>query len=465
MVRTMIGNWKRRRYSVVAGVLVLCSLSVSHPCFGEAKDARAVSPDQTDLDVKEFKFEDLASKIRTMKPGPEHDYFAGVLANAKNHIEESIQLLTTALPNLQESRRDRAGIALQTLADDYTKAFRYADAARTDDDVLTHFSDQLTPEELKGAKDDSGIMHILQDAPPQTITWDGPVDLKTERNPINSINLKLTVNGISGPWLVDTGANLSLVSESLAARLGLTPLPGVAQTQGGLTGIENPLHVAVLPTLQIGGAALHNVVLMILPDANININLGKTSYQINGIVGYPVLEALGVIGFLQDGRFEAGAATRAKESGAPMYMNGLTPLVVCNLEGKDLPFSFDTGASDTNLYVRYYREFRSKSRGWKRATEKTAGAGGLVKRRIYFQPEVRLGIGDKTAILKKVSIYTSGTGTDTEYLYGNLGQDVPANFSSYTLDFTNMIFTLGDWLSVEKSTGTKPGNESPAIKP
>jgi hypothetical protein len=74
-------------------------------------------------------------------------------------------------------------------------------------------------------------------------------------------------------------------------------------------------------------------------------------------------------------------------------------------------------------------------------------------------------IGDKTAILKKVSIYTSGTGTDTEYLYGNLGQDVPANFSSYTLDFTNMTFTLGDWLSVEKGTGTKPGNESPAVKP
>jgi len=85
---------------------------------------------------------------------------------------------------------------------------------------------------------------------------------------------------------------------------------------------------------------------------------------------------------------------------------------VCNVEGKDLPFSFDTGASDTNLYVRYYREFRSESRSWKRATEKTAGAGGLVKRRIYFQPEVKLGIGDKTAILKKVSIYTSGTGTD-----------------------------------------------------
>ncbi len=462
----MTSKWKRYRYDfVVTGVLVLSSLIASHPCFGAAKDAPAVSADPTDLDIKEFKFEDLAAKIRTMKPGPEHDYFTGVLANAENHIEESIQVLTAALPNLQGSRRDRAAIALQTLADDYTKVSRYADAARIDDDLLTHFSDQLTPEELKGAKDDSGIMHILLDAPPQTITWDGPVDLKTERNPINSLNLGLTVNGVSGPWLVDTGANLSVVSKSFAARLGLSPLPGVAQTRGGLTGIENPLQVAVLPTLQIGGATLHNVVLMILPDANININLGKTSYQINGIVGYPVLQALGVISFLQDGRFEAGAGTRAKGTGAPMYMKGLTPLVVCSVEGKDLPFSFDTGASDTNLYVRYYREFRSESKRWKKATEKTSGAGGLVKRRIYFQPEVKLGIGDKTSILKKVSIYTSGTGSDTEYLYGNLGQDVPANFSSYTHDFTNMTFTLSDQLSVEKGNEKRPGNESPAVKP
>jgi hypothetical protein len=92
--------------------------------------------------------------------------------------------------------------------------------------------------------------------------------LKTERNPLNSMNAELTVNGVQGPWLLDTGANLSVVSKSFAERLGVELLPGVAQMQGGLTGIENPLHVALLPTLQMGGATLHNVVVMVLDDAN-----------------------------------------------------------------------------------------------------------------------------------------------------------------------------------------------------
>jgi hypothetical protein len=60
------------------------------------------------------------------------------------------------------------------LADDYTKSFQYGEAARTDDDLLTHFSSQLTPEQLKGTKDDAEIMQILRDAPAQTITRDGP---------------------------------------------------------------------------------------------------------------------------------------------------------------------------------------------------------------------------------------------------------------------------------------------------
>jgi hypothetical protein len=412
------------------------------------------TPDETRLDlaVKELRFDQIETTLPTMPAGPERDYFAGVLANAENHVSESIQLLSGVLPTLRTSRPDRASIALQDLADDYTKSYQYGEAARTDEDLLGHFSSQLTPEQIKGAKDDSGIMQILGGAPAQTITWEGPLKMKTERNPINSLNVDLTVNGVQGPWLLDTGANLSLVSESFAKRLGLKTLPGVAYTQAGLTGIQNPLHVALLPTLHMGGATLHNVVLMVLPDANININLGKSSYQINGIIGYPAFQALGIISFLHTREFVAGAAARSNGTGARMYMKGLSPIVMCNVEGKDRPFSFDTGASGTDLFVRYYDEFRGEAKGWKKGKEKDSGAGGTIKRKIYFQPEVKLGFGDKTVVLKKVSINSTGTGTDTDELYGNLGQDVPANFVSFTLDFINMTFSLGEPSPAAKSS-------------
>src|SRR5579864_397517 len=402
---------------VVLVIVSLCILLSS----SWAQSESSVTEDGPDQELKEFRLDHLDAKLSAMEPGVERDYFAGVLANRKGQIAESIQLLTSTLPGIRTSRPDRAAIALQALAADYLNSFQYGNAARTLDDLLAHFSPQLQPDQLKGNKDEAAIAQILRDAPAQTITWDGPTRLKTERNPLNGVNVELTVNGVQGPWLLDTGADLSVVSMSFAKRLQLKFLPGVAETQAGLTGIENPLRVALLPTLQMGGASLHNVLVMVLDDANLNISIGKQAYQINGIIGYPVFQALGTITFLHDGEFEAGDEARAAGTGARMYMNHLTPIVECKVEGRDLPFSFDTGASSTDLLVRYYQQFHSASKGWKRSKTMSAGAGGVVKRKIYIQPQVKLGIGDKTVTLEKVPIYTSGTGTDTnDELYGNL---------------------------------------------
>jgi hypothetical protein len=51
-----------------------------------------------------------------------------------------------------------------------------------------------------------------------------------------------------------TRAQIVRALKGFAKRLGLTPLPGFAQTMAGLTGIENPMQVAILPTLQMGRA-------------------------------------------------------------------------------------------------------------------------------------------------------------------------------------------------------------------
>ena len=224
--------------------------------ISSAQDKSTVTGDGPDQELKEFRLDGWEARLATMKPGSERDYFAGVLANRVGRILESIQMLTNALPSIRTSRPDRATIALKALADNYIKSFQYGDAAQVYDDLLTNFSSQLEPEELKGAKDDEGLARILRGAPAQTLTWDEPVKLKTERNPLNSLNVELTVNGVKGPWLLDTGANFSVVSKSFAGRLGLEFLPGTAQTQAGLSGIENLLRVALLPTLRMGGATL-----------------------------------------------------------------------------------------------------------------------------------------------------------------------------------------------------------------
>ncbi|HKE07698.1 MAG TPA: pepsin/retropepsin-like aspartic protease family protein [Candidatus Acidoferrum sp.] len=429
-------------------LLLLASLPVAtSTCWPQAGNAAQASG--PDAELKEFHLDELETLLQTMPPGTEHDYFAGMLASRTNRIEESIEMLNKVLPAIREARPDRAKEALDTLANDYMEAFRYGDMERTIDDLVAHFAVQYKPAELQQIKDNAAIARILREAPPQTIEWHGAVALKTERNPINSLNAELTVNGVEGQWLLDTGAGLSVVTKSFAERLGLKALPGASRTQGG-TGIENPLQIALLPTLELGGATLHNVVVMILDDSSLNISFGKDRYQINGIVGYPVFRALGRVTFTHDGEFRAGEKDQLLGHGAKMFMKGLSPIVQCKVEGKMLPFGFDTGASGTALLLRYAQTFQAEAKTWKKAESKPSGAGGVVKRKVYIQPEVKLGIGDKVVTLKKVTIYRSSTLTDTEELYGNLGQDVVADFQSFTLDFSAMTFQLGETLSTGK---------------
>jgi hypothetical protein len=118
-------------------------------------------------------------------------------------------------------------------------------------------------------------------------------------------------------------------------------------------------------------------------------------------------------------------------------------VIECRVEGNELPFSLDTGASGTNLSLRYFDLFKGEIRNWKEGENVSAGSGGQVKRTIYLQPELRLGVGGRTAVLKSVPIFHEAMGTDLDELYGNLGQDLVVGFQSFTLDFTKMRFSLG----------------------
>jgi hypothetical protein len=421
-------------------LILLCTVCM--PGNAQSKDTAT----QSGLDtlLKQFRLEEVEARLRKMKASPERDYIAGMLANRENNTAKSIQLLVKALPAMRASRPDRAALALEALADDYRKNFLYGEALRIEDDLMTQFSGQLKPDDLQGLKDDKGILKILRDAPAQTITRTGAIRLKTERNPLMSMNVTLTVNGVQGPWLLDTGANLSVVSTTFAKRLGLKPLEGRAQGQAGLTGIENTIQVALVPALTMEGAALHNVVVVIMDDASLNVGPEGRKYQINGIIGYPVFQALGTIRFLHDGFFEAGGDISSTGAGARMYMDDLSPVIACSVEGHRLPFYIDTGAKRTNLFVPYYERFHDEAGKWKKAQTSLAGAGGTVSKETYIQPELVLGVGDKEAMLHDVTIYASETKPGADELYGNLGQDLVERFDGFALDFTSMRFSLGN---------------------
>jgi len=429
-------SFPRFRYAcvLIASLCVACAT----PAPPGAENVSAATATMADTDLQHYQLRALETHIQTMADGPERDYFSGMLAARSGRFGDAVAQLNRALPHLRESAPKRAAMALEAIATAYSADNQYGDAARAYAELSDHFADQLDD----FPAEDAALARILSGTPPQTISWHGPVKLKTSTNPIGSRVAELVVNGVRAPWLLDTGANQSLVTRTFAERLGVMPLPGVAPVGSGLTGRQSSVRAAVLPAMQVGGAALTNVVLLVIDDENLRIGSGPDAYQIEALLGYPILKALGVVTFTQD-EFLAGEAAEANGRGGRMYMRGLTPAIECEVEGRPLLFTLDTGASSTDLSVRYYELFRAQAGSWKTQIAESAGAGGSIQRDTYIQPRVVMKVGTSTVTLNDLSILPVRMNAGIDVLFGNLGHDFLDGFESFSLNFSTMTFSSG----------------------
>jgi hypothetical protein len=327
-------------------------------------------------------------------------------------------------------------LVLGSLADDYIKTFRYAEASTLYTRLLGNYADVLSPALLKDDQDDSDTLKLLLTAPPQTITIDAPIDLPTHSDPLGSITADFTAHNITAPWILDTGANFSVVTETYARQLGLTLSAGTAHTQGA-TGAENPTHVAILDTLTIGNATVHNVVLLVLSDANLTIHTSKKKpYVIPSILGYPVFQALGIIRFTHNHRFQAGATLPLSGDSSPIYMEKLNVLFSCRTHDHPRPFLFDSGANATTFFVPYYGEFAADLLHEKQGTRNGYGAGGSSTDQVYILDHVDLELANRIVDLQHIAVFKNPQNTLADEYEGALGRDLISSLDSLTLDLT-----------------------------
>ena len=83
-----------------------------------------------DAEVRSYELEALASRLKTIPTGVEHDYAAGILAARSARADEAIGLLTRTLPALRHAHPARAAHALEALADSYMLLYRYQRGGR-----------------------------------------------------------------------------------------------------------------------------------------------------------------------------------------------------------------------------------------------------------------------------------------------------------------------------------------------
>jgi predicted aspartyl protease len=283
----------------------------------------------------------------------------------------------------------------------------------------------------------------LSDAPAQKLLRLGSGKTSpTWRDKVGLTRTHVTINGIQQEAVLDTGANLSVITRSAAEKLGLHMLEGSASIRGA-TSNEIATRIGLADRIVIAGSVLSNVAFLVLDDAQLEMPV-PGGYRIDAIVGFPVYRALGRIRFRQSDFIVETQTLRDRARAPNLRAIGNSLFVQTEINGIPVPLHLDTGASRSGLSARFAREQPAVLTDLERGSSQVTGAGGAsmqIDRALWRK--IKITVADRTLELPELAIQISESQTALNDYYGVLGNDVLKAFQSFTLDFRNMHFQLG----------------------
>lgn len=363
-------------------------------------------------------------------------FYRGVVSNKFNQPQVSISYLESYLktagtnpdPELLKG-------CYELLADNYVKTYQYLKAAEAYRKLLSEFRSQLDEKQAADTENSAKLWGALASVPPQSVTFRGDSVIKTSRDKIGLTNLPVEVNRKKVFFGFDTGANLSTVTASFAARLGFKIIKTSVQV-GSITGNKVRARLGVAPPMKIGNMLARNVVFLVLDDKDFFIP--QLKHQINGIIGFPLIEGFREITFAKSGQVTIPAKpVRGGEQN--MCLEELMPIIAGVYRGQRMAFSFDTGANTTLLNPPFYKAYEDEIKANSTPlAERIAGAGGFKEVTAYRVKDFVLTVSGKEARLSEIKLLPEETTRSSRYFYGNLGRDVIGQFERMTINFEAM---------------------------
>ena len=381
-----------------------------------------------------FDLRDRVLQLGAKDESTEMLFYRGVVANRFNDLKESTALLQKYVKRAEKSAAHLPD-AYEILADNYTKTYGYGKAAATYKFLIDNYQEKLEAERIKGFENVFGLWNALRDVPRQTVSF-GDSTIQGTRDKANLLNLSIEVGNQKMDFIFDTGANISTISLSTAEKLGLKIIESDVSV-GSSTDKKVKSKLAVAPAMKIGNAVVRNVVFLVMDDKA--LFFPQINYQINGIVGFPVIEAFGAVSISRDNQIRIFEKKTKDKVEPNMCLQGLLPLVAGTYKNERMIFSFDTGAVTSEFHQAFFLKNEAEIK--KNSAEqkiKVGGAGGYMEVPAYGMKDLELTVGGKTARFAKTRVLSQPTNEDSRYFYGNLGQDLIKQFERMTLDFQAM---------------------------
>jgi len=399
--------------------IVSCWLLLASLCFGARKDDNNLK-----LLYDSHQWFELRDFVRK---GGASAFYQGAVACAFNdarRCEKRFRAVFNSAP-----RSDEAVEAHRILASAYFTRAEYKKALAQVDAILA-----LRPTDAD-ALGGRPVIAVLADTPDQRLAG------RATTVELQDGGLPFSINGVHATYWFDTGAELSVLSESEAKRFGLRVQPTSVQV-GDLNGTQINTRVAVADELSIGSIRIQHVAFLVLPDNQPPFN--EQSSGSRGLIGMPVLLAFGSFAWGADKSFEIGSKSSHKTvPHAGLCFDGNHPIVQVTYENRPLAFALDTGATNTDLYPPFASAFPELIRSaTKTDSYKMEGVGGAKYVEAASLESLKFSIGGFPATLKSVGVLLKPTSNASRFFAGNLGIDLLQQAHKTTFDFKAMTLTL-----------------------
>ncbi|HSJ11631.1 MAG TPA: retropepsin-like aspartic protease, partial [Gillisia sp.] len=268
------------------------------------------------------------------------------LDNAFNRPNISAGKVEKLFRDHSEALNDTLAMRLKSiLLNNYIRLYEYKRAKETAEDLLTHYTPVMTPEKIEDHQNMLHIWKALQDQPKQEVRIPREVNLPLIKDKAGLKTIEVKSGSTAEKFVFDTGANFSTITESMAVLFQMKMLQGNFEVKS-ITGDKIQSRVAIAPEIKLGTISIKNAVFLVFPDEA--LAFPQIDYQISGIIGFPVIEALNEIQITADDRFLV-PKTPSRPFERNLALDFLTPLLLLEDKYGTGTYTFDTGADKTML--------------------------------------------------------------------------------------------------------------------
>ena len=285
------------------------------------------------------------------------------------------------------------------------------------------------PKNLRGGKSTLDLAKILKDAPPPSLTGTGA---RLGFNPQGHIEVVAGDEQLAA--VVDTGAQVSLMMQSVAEKAGVHFLGEWNNVETATRAVAG--KAGTIPRVRLGQAELRDLPVLVMPDRTLTFENGK--FQVRCILGLGALRQFGRVAWLEHGKVLAlgDAAPTLSAKTVPAYWHPLGIGIPINGPGGDRRGAhYDTGSNRTYLYATALPIVsKAELAKLKSAHRKIGGVGGIVTERVQRLPKLTLQFAHQSIKLFNVDVApTTKTGDAAR-----IGADIFKQLRTVVLDLNAM---------------------------